>query len=80
MKLERNAKVKEQKAVMQHLIRRKRAGKQSALVRIRGHKIDLQKLSRWMRDTELIDEKRPSLPMKSPSRRFCDLYFVSHVS
>ena len=69
MQLERNAKVKEQKAVVRHINRREQAGKKSALVRIRGHKIDPQKLSRWVRDAETIAEDRLSIPTRSPSRK-----------
>ena len=55
MRLERNVKAKERRAVVRHIQRRANvAGKRSSLIRVRGHKVNQSKLSRWMKES-LID-------------------------
>lgn len=66
MKLERNVKAKERKAVVQHIQHRAYAvEKKSSHVRVRGHKINRDKLSRWMKEV-VIDQ--PSIYAIPPSR------------
>ncbi|KAH7417966.1 hypothetical protein BKA64DRAFT_184602 [Cadophora sp. MPI-SDFR-AT-0126] len=51
MKIERNVKLKERKAVVKHIQHRAQTmGKKTGLTRIRGHEIDQEKLLRWAKE------------------------------
>jgi hypothetical protein len=64
MKLERNVKAKDRKTVVRHIQHRTHAvGKSSRLVRVRGHKISSEKLSRWMREVATNQSLMPQPPL-----------------
>lgn len=66
MKIERNAKSNDRKAVVKHIQHRAHAvGKKRSHVRIRGHKINQDKLFRWAKEN-LMD--KPSACPTPPSR------------
>jgi hypothetical protein len=67
MKLERNVKAPDRKAVVKHVQRRANEVGKSSKVRIRGHKINHEKLSRWVKENVI---KPVSIPAKPPSREF----------
>jgi hypothetical protein len=76
MKLERNVKAKERKAVVKHIQHRSHAvGKKSSHVRVRGHKINQEKLFRWAKEI-LMDQ--PSMSANPPSREFFCKFFASY--
>lgn len=57
MKLERNVKANERTAITRHISRRQLViGKPSRFVRVRGHRIDKEKLARWMKDFPPVGE------------------------
>lgn len=63
MKLERNVKSNERKAVIRHIqYRTNKAGKKTSHVRVRGHKIDPEKLSRWMKEGVMDQPRTPTSP------------------
>jgi hypothetical protein len=66
MKLEKNVKAKERKAVVKHIQHRAHAlGKKTSRVRIRGHEVNQEKLFRWVKEN-LVDQ--PSMSANTPSR------------
>jgi hypothetical protein len=66
MNLERNVKSNERKAIIRHVHHRTvLAGKKASHVRVRGHKIDPEKLSRWMKEGVM---DRPRMPSSLSSR------------
>ncbi|KAH6665249.1 hypothetical protein B0J14DRAFT_237414 [Halenospora varia] len=69
MKLERNVKAKERKTVIKHIQHRAHAvGKKSSHVRIRGHKINQEKLFRWAKENimaQLSMSANPPSPLPS---------------
>jgi hypothetical protein len=66
MKLERNVKEPERKAVVRHVQYRAHAvRKKNSHVRVRGHEINPEKLFRWMKEV-VIDQ--PSIFAEPPSR------------
>jgi len=68
MKLERNVKAKERRAIVKHVqYRTQVANKTSTQVRVRGHEINRNKYSRWIKEM-LIGQ--PSSPISVPSRKF----------
>jgi hypothetical protein len=67
MKLERNVKAPDRKAVVKHVQRRANEVGKGSKVRIRGHKINHEKLSRWVKK----NVRGPvSIPANPPSREF----------
>ncbi|KAE8452639.1 hypothetical protein EG329_013898 [Mollisiaceae sp. DMI_Dod_QoI] len=65
MKLERNVKANERKAVVKRIQNRTHAvGKKSSHVRIRGHKINQEKLTRWLKENPM---DLPSISATPPS-------------
>jgi hypothetical protein len=63
----KNVKAKEQNAVLRHIQHRTCvAGKTSSHVRVRGHKIDPEKLSRWVKEAGL---DQPSISTGPLSRQ-----------
>jgi hypothetical protein len=74
MKLERNVKSNERKAIIRHVHHRTvLAGKKASHVRVRGHKIDPEKLSRWMKESD-IDQ--PCMPTCPSSRELALVLFL----
>ena len=67
MKLERNVKAPDRKAVVKYVQRRANEVGKSSKVRIRGHKINHEKLSRWVKENVI---KPVSIPANPPSREF----------
>jgi hypothetical protein len=67
MKLERNVKAPDRKAVVKHVQRRPNEVGKSSKVRIRGHKINHEKLSRWAKENVTGPV---SIPVNPPSREF----------
>jgi hypothetical protein len=67
MKLERNVKAPDRKAVMKHIQRRANTAGKGSKVRIRGHKINHEKLSRWVKENVTGPV---SIPANPPSREF----------
>jgi hypothetical protein len=79
MKLEKNVKAKERKAVVKHIQYRTHAvGKKTSHVRIRGHEINQEKLFRWAKEN-LIDQ--PSISANLPSREpFCNAFRITLIA
>jgi hypothetical protein len=67
MKLERNVKAPDRKAVVKHIQRRANTAGKGSKVRIRGHKINHEKLSRWVKENVI---EPVSIPANPPSREF----------
>jgi hypothetical protein len=67
MKLERNVKAPDRKAVVKHVQRRANEVGKGSKVRIRGHKINHEKLSRWVKENVM---EPVSIPANPPSREF----------
>jgi hypothetical protein len=75
MKLERNVRAKERTAVVRHVQHRKIVvGKTKSRVRVRGHKINMEKLSRWIKEAI---KNQSSLPARPPSRKSKKLILIS---
>jgi hypothetical protein len=67
MKLERNVKAPDRKAVVKHIQHRANAVGKGSKVRIRGHKINHEKLSRWVKENVIEPVTFPANP---PSLEF----------
>ena len=78
MQVEKNGKTEERKAVAKHIqYRAHAAGKKSSHVRIRGHKINQERLSRWVKEN-LMD--KPSAYPTPPSRgSFCQSFHITLI-
>jgi hypothetical protein len=77
MKLERNVKAKDRKAIVRHIQHRANAvGKSTCLVRVRGHKISSEKLSRWMREVA-TNQSSMLLPPLSRKLESINLGFIA---
>jgi uncharacterized protein YfdQ (DUF2303 family) len=77
MNLKRNGKADERKKVVRHIQHRvNKVGKKSSLVRVRGHKINQEKLSRWVKEEA---KNQPSMsPNPLPSKLFFHAFRVPH--
>jgi hypothetical protein len=74
MGIAKNVKAKEQNSVLRHIQHRTGvAGKKSNHVRVRGHKIDPEKLSRWMKEAGL---DQPSVSTRPLSRKLMFIYYL----
>lgn len=68
MRIERNVKAQERKAIIKHINHRTHAlGKKNSRVRIREHKMTQEKLYRWAKEN-LLDQ--PSISTAPPSREY----------
>jgi hypothetical protein len=78
----KNVKAKEQNAVLRHIQHRTCvAGKTSNHVRVRGHKIDPEKLSRWMKEAGLDQPSISTRPLSRPlSRKLMFFYYLTTCS
>ncbi|CZR63154.1 uncharacterized protein PAC_13051 [Phialocephala subalpina] len=64
MDLERNVKEEEQKAIVRSILHRTYVeGKNSSHVRVRGHKMALEKISRWMKDVVTDQPSMDAVPI-----------------
>jgi hypothetical protein len=69
-----NVKSNERKPIIRHIqYRTVLAGKKTSHVRVRGHKIDAEKLSRWMKES-FIDQTR--MPTSPSSRELALVLFL----
>jgi hypothetical protein len=64
MNLKRNGKAGEREKVVQYIQHRaNKVGKKSGLVRVRGHKINPEKLSRWMKEAAKNQQSMSTNPL-----------------
>jgi vancomycin resistance protein YoaR len=65
MKLEKNVKAPERKTIVKHIQHRADGVRNGSKVRVRGHKINHEKLSRWVKENVM---EPVSTSTNSPSR------------